>query len=188
MDKAAYRIQFQAYRDGLNEEEYASKSGVICAKISELDVFKDAQHVFLFAPLLVRREVNIRSLIERLWQNRKSVYMPVITDLKKGEMQAFRLDSWDEAIYSIWDIAEPPRSYPLDVRELDLVIAPALGADRRGFRLGYGKGFYDRFLKPLSAPIVVPMFAANLIEQLPIDAHDIAANFVISENETLIIS
>jgi 5-formyltetrahydrofolate cyclo-ligase len=68
------------------------------------------------------------------------------------------------------------------------VLVPALAADRRGVRLGYGKGFYDAFLPHTRALRVVPVFDACLAASLPSEAHDEPVHVVVTETQTLRIS
>ena len=188
MDKPTLRYQFQAYRNSLSDEEYRHKSDMICQQIAALPLFQQAESVLLFMPLLKRREVDIRPLFEVLWQAGKRVVLPVMVDEKACRMEGFVLHSYTELVENHWGILEPPQTHLVQANTLDCIIAPALGADRQGFRLGYGKGYYDRFLKPFDVSVVVPVFAQNLVRKLPSEPHDLAANVVISENEVLIIS
>lgn len=186
--KKELRRVFQAKRDALSEEAYRQKSNAICEKILALPEFQDAFSVMLFVPFVERREVDISPLFEALWQTNRRVMLPAIVDYERDVMHSFVLHSFGELVYNRWGIAEPPQHEPFEPMQLDLVVAPALGADRNGFRLGYGKGHYDRFLQKTKAKILIPIFSDNFVEKIPCEPHDFPANVVISENEVLRIS
>lgn len=86
---------------------------------------------------------------------------------------------------SHWGGWEPVSRNEVPLKQIDLVLAPCLGADRRGYRMGYGKGHYDRFLTHIKAPVVAAVYAENLMEEIPIEPHDQPVHILISEKETL---
>ena len=85
-------------------------------------------------------------------------------------------------------LREPPPSCPaVDPLEIGAVLVPALAYDRRGYRLGYGGGYYDRFL-PLLGPSVVSVglaYEALLVDRLPIESHDRPVQWVLTEDRSL---
>jgi len=85
-----------------------------------------------------------------------------------------------------WEIREPKLvNGEVKPSEIDLIIVPGAGFDLQGNRLGYGGGFYDRFfmlLNPLT-PRVALGFQCQVIEQVPVDKHDIKMTMLITENE-----
>ena len=64
-------------------------------------------------------------------------------------------------------------------------MVPALGAGRNGHRLGYGKGYYDAFLREVDAPTICPVFAACLLDHAPAEPHDVALDILITEDEII---
>ncbi|GHG02064.1 5-formyltetrahydrofolate cyclo-ligase [Deinococcus piscis] len=79
-------------------------------------------------------------------------------------------------------VRQPPRDTPqIPVSEIDAAVLPALSFDRRGFRLGYGGGFYDRFLAGLTRPTIGVTHSALLLDQLPHEAHDVPLHWIVTE-------
>lgn len=84
-----------------------------------------------------------------------------------------------------WGVQEPAEKEPFPVSQLDLVIVPALGVTRNGFRLGYGKGFYDEFLAQCNCPFVCPIFSNGLLDTMPTMPHDIPVDIIVTEHEVI---
>jgi 5-formyltetrahydrofolate cyclo-ligase len=80
---------------------------------------------------------------------------------------------------------EPGSGPAVPPSAIDLVVAPALAADRRGFRVGYGGGYYDRFLVKTRCPRAVAVYSACLLDRIVEDTHDIQMDYVVTEAETI---
>ena len=146
-------------------------SAAITKKIRVNDFYKNSKNVMLFYP--VKYEINLLALLD----DEKNFYLPkvcgdkiLVCPFKKGE----------PLTVSNFKINEPC-SEPVSKQVLDLIIVPALAVDKAGFRLGYGGGFYDRFLKNCNAKTVVPIAHQLLIERIPVDKFDIPVDYVISD-------
>jgi 5-formyltetrahydrofolate cyclo-ligase len=85
---------------------------------------------------------------------------------------------------SIFGFAEP-HGESVDLEPIDLIIVPALAIDRSGNRLGKGKGYYDRALQSINAPVVAVVYQHELIDALPAEAHDRKVDFVVTPLQTL---
>ena len=68
---------------------------------------------------------------------------------------------------------------------IDTVIVPALGVDRRGYRIGYGGGYYDALLSTIDAATICPMFGACIVDRLPVEAHDMRVNVTVTERRSI---
>lgn len=137
------------------------------------DIYDVAQHIMLFYPL--EHEVNLLPLLD----DDKNFYLPkvqgddlLICPYKKG----------DELSVSQFGTKEP-LTEPVDPNILDLVFIPALMVDKNFYRLGYGKGFYDRFLfkKGLRAVKIVPISSLLMLEELPHDEYDAQFDIIVDE-------
>lgn len=83
-----------------------------------------------------------------------------------------------------WGVSEPLTGALVLPSELDCVIVPGLAFDKRGYRLGYGKGFYDRFLADLNVPTIGVCFSQFLLDELPFDVYDVPVSSVVTERST----
>ena len=149
-------------------------SEAIGLNIKAMPEFKKAEHVLLYYP--VASEIN---LLELCAENKK-FYLPRV---RGGELLVCPYDCSVRLEKSSFNILEPC-SKPVASTTIDFAIIPCLMADRQKFRLGYGGGFYDRFLPSLREDCVkiAPVAAELLIEALPVESFDIPVDFVVTQN------
>ncbi len=148
----------------------AEKSEVAVTKIRENSFYKSAKNVLIYYPL--RFELNLLSLLD----DNKNFYLPRIC----GEnLQICPFKKGDKLITSSFNVCEPC-SNPIEASNLDLIVVPALMADKLGFRLGYGGGFYDRFLVENPAiKTILPIAKELIVEELPHEEFDIKIDEII---------
>ena len=84
-------------------------------------------------------------------------------------------------------IEEPTGDNIADPEEIELVVVPAVAYDRRGNRLGRGKGFYDRFLASTKATKIGVGYEFQLLDEIPAEAHDVPMDMVITQNTTVVV-
>lgn len=146
-------------------------SELLLLKLVELDEYKKAQHVMLYYPL--KHEIN---LLELLKDESKNFYIPKI-DNKTLKCCPYSLG--DELSTSYFNTKEPISDF-VDKSCLDLVIIPALAVDVNNYRLGYGGGFYDRFLLNLNAYKIVCIPQKFILDTVYPEIHDICIDKVIT--------
>jgi 5-formyltetrahydrofolate cyclo-ligase len=98
--------------------------------------------------LPIKNETDTSKLIDYLFENRKKVYVPYINDLKK--IVPVNINKKTEFYYDSFGIRIPKDITQIDAHLLDVIFVPGLAFDKAGYRVGYGKGYYDVFLKDLS--------------------------------------
>lgn len=184
--KADWRARFRAYRDGLTEAAYARHSAAIVAHLRALPEVRQARTIHVYWPMTARREIDLRPLILELQAAQKQILLPVVVNFDPPTtpasfLQQVRFTGEAHLRQTRWGLYEPISGETVPPEALDLVIAPALGADRHGYRLGYGQGHYDRFLQGLSVPVACPVYAACLVAALPHEAHDHPVTLVVTE-------
>lgn len=132
-------------------------------------------------------EVDTLFMIEKLLCLNKSVYVPK-SDIKSNLMTFYRINSLSELRLGAFSVPEPiseTERYE-QYNKRDICIVPALSFDKQGFRLGYGKGYYDRFLKDFTGIKIGLCFDEFIKEKLPKYETDIAVDMIISENQKII--
>ncbi len=139
--------------------------------LKNTDAYKQAKNIMLFYPL--KNEVNLLSLLK---DSDKNFFLPRI---EGEELLCCPYKEGDEIIPSTFKTMEPITK-PVEKNQIDLVIVPALCCDKNNYRLGYGKGFYDRFLKDYRGKTVVCLPKECIVETVYPEPHDIPANLVIS--------
>ena len=178
-DKNELRRLVQGKIAALPEEYIAASNEGITRQIKQLPEFDRAQKILIYHS--VGREPDTLSIVKALFDAGKTVAFPYC--YRGGIMDAKVVSSLDELRPAVLGIPAPPdTAASLRPEELDLIIVPALTYDRDGFRLGYGGGYYDRYLTKTGA------FTAGITRErlmrcvLPREPHDIAVKCLITEN------
>ena len=147
-------------------------SETIISKIVDMNIFKFSKNIMIFYPL--KYEINLLPLLN---YTDKKFYLPRING-ENLECCPYKLG--DELKKSVFNTQEPITE-SVDIEILDLIFVPALMVDKNNYRLGYGKGFYDRFLSGTNAITAVPIAKEMVVEKLPAEMHDVAVEYVITE-------
>ena len=189
-EKTALRRQIKTMLRQLAPERVREKSGAAAAQLLQSSAWRSADVMLGFCSL--PDEVDTTALLDAAMRAGKTVAIPRIV----GDDLVFHLLSDINAPYVInpFGIREPdsewPRFYPeANSEQRLLVLTPGLAFDRRCYRLGRGKGFYDRFLSRLRAnPRIHAMtvgvcFAEQLVERVPVSEHDMSVDMVVAERE-----
>lgn len=168
MDKKNLRTWAKDKRKELDME--AISSG-LAEKLAQTDVYKQAKNIMIFYPL--QNEVNLLSLLN---DETKYFYLPKI----EGEnLICCPYKSGDGLCISCFKTKEPITE-PIEKSFIDLAIIPALCVDKNNYRLGYGGGFYDRFLKDFKGKTIVCIPSELIVETIYPEEFDIPIQYIIS--------
>lgn len=145
MNKQELRVDYQARRNRLSKIEF----DISCEKIKTLfldfldDISGEVFHVFL--PIIEKNEVNTWLIIKELWQRQAIIITPK-TNFKNNHLSHHPLTQDTKLIKNKWGVPEPMTEKEVLESEIDVIVIPLLAFDENGYRVGYGKGYYDRFL------------------------------------------
>lgn len=148
MKKAELRKIYLQKRQALSEEEYARLSCKLCDLFFvSVDIsFIKTIHVFL--PIREKREPDTWLIIDRIQREFPHIRLSVPkVNNKIRELENFYFEDRRQLVKSKWGIEEPGRGIRTPSEEIDMVLVPLLCADAEGHRVGYGGGYYDKFLK-----------------------------------------
>ncbi len=169
-DKATIRKRMRMVREMV--DDHLLRSVQLWAAVAELAEYREATSVMAFKGF--GSEPDTDPLFARLAAEGKRLLLPRIED---GEIVV--CDGDGPMIRSRFGVDEPQGSaVPLD--EVGFVIVPGLAFTPDGRRLGYGGGFYDRFLPRVAAPNAGVCFAEQIVTDLPVEAHDVRVELVVS--------
>lgn len=178
-DKKTARRYFLDLRASLTSEELTEQSQALCKAIMALPEFHRADTLLLFFP--TRNEPDLSCLAERALALGKAVAYP-ISHTETCTLSFHSVGSLSELTPSTYGIPEPSPSAPEPaLTDASLCVVPALAYDRRGYRLGYGKGYYDRFLKDFCGTSIGVALDGFLCHTLPVGEHDIPLDILITE-------
>ena len=168
MNKQNLRKWARGKRKELDMEK---ESSILAEKLVQTEEYKRAKNVMLYYPL--EKEVNLLSLLN---DETKNFYLPRI---KVESLECCKYSSGDELCESCFHTLEPTCN-ACSKQEIDLVIVPALAVDKNNYRLGYGGGFYDRFLKDFKGFKIVCIPEELIVENVYPEKHDVKIDLIIS--------
>jgi 5-formyltetrahydrofolate cyclo-ligase len=184
--KSEIRKRLIGQRNAIPREEIKEKSRAIHKKVMELEAVRLSS--ILMAYLSFGSEVDLDGLIRWCWGEGKWVVVPVCRP-ENRELTACRIDGFDELETCHYGIRAPKAGLlrPVEGGKIDVILVPALAFDRRGYRVGYGGGYYDRFLPeaPQAAKIGVA-FACQIVEEIPADTYDVTVDRIVTEEGIII--
>lgn len=181
--KKALRTQLRREMAALTPEQLAESDRALFARFLSLPQVREADTLFLFWGI-PGREPETEQLVRELTRQGKRVGLPRM--LPGHQMEVRQFDPhipMKQAAFGIW---EPTQEMPLlEKGEIGLALIPAVCYDRRGYRLGFGGGYYDRWLEHFSGRTVGLCRAALLQDRVPIEAHDSRVEVLLTEGETI---
>lgn len=174
--KSEFRRFFLNLRREMDEYTIKEKSNQIINNLLKSDLYKNASSIFVYVSK--NKEVDTRDFIEKALADGKKIYVPKI---KSREIIAVKLNDISELEVGRFDI---PTSMSEDsITNPDLTICPGLSFDDDKNRLGFGGGYYDRFLaknQGIKIGLMISEFASS---KIPTDSWDIKMDYVITEDE-----
>jgi len=176
-EKTRLRKELKEKRAYLQKEN-PERDTFIFEKIKKEKMFLQAECIFCY--LAYGTETKTDKIIEEILRLGKTLVVPKCTD-ENGTMIAVRINSTEELKVGMYGIKEPASDTSFDKEKIDLAIVPGLAFDKKGFRLGYGKGYYDRFLSGSGIKTIGICRKELLLETIPKDKTDIAVNKVITD-------
>jgi 5-formyltetrahydrofolate cyclo-ligase len=150
MTKSALRQHFLAQRRSLSAEDIESRSVQISNKLFHLFLTNTTPgNLHLFLPIVRQNEVNTWHIVHRIWQDFPAIRIAVsVSNTITNQLSHYVLTPETSLIVNGWGVPEPrpEDGCAIAIDQLDIVLVPLLAFDLHGHRVGYGKGYYDRFL------------------------------------------
>ncbi|MGQ9806080.1 MAG: 5-formyltetrahydrofolate cyclo-ligase [Chlorobiales bacterium] len=180
-EKKRLRKTMKAERLSLAKDDWLKRSALIVQNITALEKFQTASVVHAFFPDENRNEVNLIPLLKKIISSQKKLLVPVV---EGKELISVELTSVEHLHRSAFGVLEPTERTPSPLeREIDLVLVPLLAVDAKGNRLGYGKGYYDRFFQRLNQRVfkLGVAFEFQVLETVPASESDVRLDAVVTE-------
>ena len=147
MTKAELRKLYLGRRASLSVKEKAHQSQLIADRFFDEFDLSLVKNLHCFIPIEKFNEVDTSTIFKKVWDEFPSIRTSAPRlDRETGDLQHHNYALQTNLIENAWGIREPGNEESVDPAEIDLVIVPLLCFDERGYRVGYGKGFYDKFL------------------------------------------
>lgn len=184
MDKAAYRKEAITYLKHLTEQSKQQKERELTAKLLNSSIWKDAKTIGI--TLAQGFEWATKPIIEAAWSQHKIVCVPKCYPEEKA-LVFYQLDAFDQLEVVYYNLLEPiPELTKKTAKnEMDLMLVPGVLFDRKGFRIGFGGGYYDRFLMEYPHITASLCSTAQLVDRVPQEDFDIPVQYLITETEII---
>ena len=180
MEKSDIRRKVKALRTMLSDMEKRSAAREVFDRLEQTAAFLLADRILMYHSL--PDELYTHEFLSK-WAARKHFFLPRVNgvDLEILPYEESRLE------LGSFHIEEPTGNNTVDPSEIELVVVPAVAYDRKGNRLGRGKGFYDRLLKSTKATKIGVGYEFQLYDELPTEPHDVGMDMVITQKTTVIV-
>ncbi|HHP50967.1 MAG TPA: 5-formyltetrahydrofolate cyclo-ligase [Moorella mulderi] len=180
------RKKMMALRRAIPEPIRQEKSRKIREKLFSLSEWQRAQRIMSYVSF--GSEVDTHQVIKQALAQGKRVAVPLCIPQVKGLMAVEIEDFPGDLVPGTMGILEPKpdRIYPVDPESLDLILVPGVAFDRSRHRLGYGAGYYDRFLSGLRRPKAIGLaFQEQVVERIAKEGHDRPVDLIITDEEVI---
>ncbi|GKV54294.1 5-formyltetrahydrofolate cyclo-ligase [Sporosarcina sp. NCCP-2222] len=180
MGKSVARKEVMSLLKEMERTVYEKKSAAICKRFIESDYFARAHTIGV--TLSRFPEVDTRPIIEEGWRLGKRIVVPRCLPSTR-EMDFREITSFDclETVYM--NLKEPivEQTIAVDRSNIDLQIVPGVVFSNEGYRIGFGGGYYDRYLQEFAGDLVSLAFACQTGKRIPVESHDIPVDTIITE-------
>jgi 5-formyltetrahydrofolate cyclo-ligase len=185
-EKRKVRFEFLSLRNRIEPVLYVGYSADIFTGIQKLSAYKNAKTVLFY--LSYGSEVVTDFMVKSAIADGKIVVVPAIKTVGDVKMQVVKISKLEDANQSVYGIRQPEIN-PDDIvakDAVDLAFIPAIAFDVYGYRIGYGKGYYDRWLKHIPMHKTVGLaYDCQITEKLPIGEHDLPVGVIITEKRII---
>lgn len=178
-EKESLRKRLLETRDSTSFDLLKIASGNIQKKIKKIFAFKNARKIGAYYP--TGSEIFTQDIIQELLSQGKEVFLPKVV----GEEMEFRkITSFSSLEQGSFDIMEPKDDCPAD-NDLDVILVPTVGISPIGVRLGYGHGYYDKFLAENKITTISLTLEKQIIRNIPKSEHDVLIDWIATEDKIL---
>lgn len=180
--KNEIRTEIARKRRYLTEFQKRKLDNTIITRLKSSDEWKKAKNVLVYVSH--KNEIDTAELIKSFIA-KKNIVVPK-THLKFNVLSLHQIDSVLDLVKGRYNLLEPhPNTTIVKPADIDLAIIPGIAFDKKGYRIGYGKGYYDRLSRHLECPKISLAYSFQIVDNVPAQAHDIPVDIIITENETI---
>jgi len=180
MQKKEIRALIYKARKEMSEETWKKATDKICDSVLKTQMFQEAEEIYCYVDY--NHEVGTRQIIENSWRLQKKVFVPKVLG---REMEFFEISSFDDLAPGMKGILEPVRTSEDNKGSGNrgLMIMPGVAFDRSLHRIGYGGGFYDRYLEThRGLQKLAVAFTYQVLDEVPAEAFDICPDVLVTES------
>ena len=182
MDSKELRSTFIKKRQELDGEYVKKASEDVINNLGLVEEFIHAKHILIY--MSYKNEIDTYNIIKELLRNQKKVYVPKV--LEKGIMEFYKIESVDDLVEGFKGIMEPDinRCVKYNYSKDSVIICPGVVFDEKGNRIGFGGGFYDRFLEKNRLFAIALAHDIQVIQEIKdVKTTDIPMNVLVTPKE-----
>lgn len=194
MDRSVFRKKLLSKRREFGQEGLARISAAAVQRLVASRLFRQSDIIHAYYGVVKKGELPTAGLLQSILDSGKTLVMPKMADTGEtmedvsgspagDKMFHYVVESLDELVPNKIGIPEPVEPRKIDVLTISLVIVPGLASDVAGNRIGYGKGYYDRFLRHTPAVRVMLLPEACVHAEIPPEAHDVPVHYLVTEKQ-----
>lgn len=186
MTKNELRKKAKKLRESIGIQNVTRLSDIIQDRVCNHLWFEQSKTIFVYVS--TGKEVRTTEIIRKAIEKGKKVCVPRV--MPRITMEAVPINNIEDDLrLGFYNIMEPkPHLLSISEKKIDLVIVPGLVFDRKGFRIGYGGGYYDKYIAKLTAKCKTMgiAFESQIVDELSVEEHDMSVMAVITESEIII--
>jgi len=182
IQKSALRKHLLEKRDATSAELRNILSEKIHENLKKISSYTNSENVACYFP--IGSEVDTHNVMLNILKQGKNLLLPRIVD---NNIQFYIVSNLEKLERGSFEIMEPKDSCE-KAKKIDCVLIPTVGVSKLGVRLGYGYGYYDRFLSSTDAVKISLTYSKQIVKSIPIDSHDIKIDWIVTEDENIKIS
>ena len=177
--KAALRKHLLEKRDATSAELREISSEKIHQNLKKISAYTNSQNIACYFP--IGSEIDTHSIMLGILEQGKNMLLPKITE---NNMEFFVVPNLEKLEKGRFDIMEPKDSCK-KAENVDCILVPTVGISKSGDRLGYGSGYYDKFLSSTDAIKISLTYSKQIVKFVPSESHDIKIDLIITEDEII---
>lgn len=182
--KSELRSVYLKKREEIHFKQKNSWDLSIFNRLINLNSFINANTIHLYVSISEKNEVDTTQIIHHALLNGKKVVVPKVVN--DGLLEHLAIESTNDLKQNRWGIFEPEGGEEVEIRDLNIIIVPMVAGDRHRNRLGYGMGFYDRFLEKSNAYKIGLLYDLQIHpELLPVESFDIPLDLLLTQSEEI---
>ena len=182
IQKSALRKHLLEKRDATSAELRNILSGKIHENLKKISLYANAQNIACYFP--IGSEVDTHAIMLKVIEQGKNLLLPRIVDENIEFYIVSNIEKLEKGSFGIME----PKDSSEKAKKIDCVLIPTVGVSKLGVRLGYGKGYYDRFLSSTTTVKISLTYSKQIIKTIPSDSHDIKIDWIVTEDENIKIS
>lgn len=178
-EKSSLRKVLLEKRDVTSYDFIKLSSQKIQNRLKQIEIFRAARKIACYFP--IGSEVKTQDIMQELLGDGKEVYLPKVEDSNMSFRKITELGDLEKGNF---DIMEPKENCP-KTDDVEILLVPTVGITRAGIRLGYGHGFYDRYLSNSKAKTISLTYSKQIVKSIPFSEKDIKIDWIVTEDEII---